>query len=164
MMNSMRRIFKSSLAALLVLMLAVLPAGCSCVITTPSQPDSPKATDTAISQSPTPIDPAWTPPGVSGGDGFLPDMTAVVDLVKPSVVAIDVSATSYDLFNRPYTQEGAGSGWILDSDGLIVTNHHVIEDTENITVTLDDGRVFTAETVASDQLTDLAVLKIDAPD
>jgi serine protease Do len=157
----MRRIYKNSLTVLLVLMLTIFPAGCSCVITS-SQPSSPAATGTTAPQSPTPINPTWTAPGVSSGNGFLPDMTAVVEMVKPSVVAIDVSATSYDIFNRPYTQEGAGSGWILDSDGLIVTNHHVIEDAENITVTLDDGRVFNAETVASDELTDLAVLKIKA--
>lgn len=161
-MNGMRKIFMSSVATLMVLVLTVLTAGCNFVITSSSQSETPAATETAIPLNPTPIDPTWTTPSVSTGNGFLPDMTAVVDTVKPSVVVIDVSATSYDLFNRPYTQEGAGSGWILDSDGLIVTNHHVIEGAENISVTLDDGRAFTAETVASDQLTDLAVLKISA--
>jgi serine protease Do len=58
--------------------------------------------------------------------------------------------------------EGAGSGWILDEDGLIVTNNHVVEGAQNITVTLDDGRTFTAESVSTDALNDLAVIKIDA--
>jgi serine protease Do len=88
----------------------------------------------------------------------------VVTEVKPSVVAITTKGISYDFFNRPFTQEGAGSGWILDKDGIIVTNNHVVAGATTITVTLDDGRNFTADTqpVSTDPLNDLAILKIDA--
>jgi serine protease Do len=69
-----------------------------------------------------------------------------------------------DFFNRPLTQEVAGSGWIIDSDGIVVTNNHVVQDAENITVTLDDGRSFDVDVKAvfTDQLNDLAVLRVNA--
>jgi len=83
-------------------------------------------------------------------------------MVKPSVVAINTEVVGYDIFNRPFKQQGAGSGWIIDEDGIIVTNAHVVEGAKTITVTLDDGRTFAAETVRTDPLADLAVVKIDA--
>jgi serine protease Do len=92
-------------------------------------------------------------------------LTSVADVVakvKPSVVAIDTETTSYDMFRRSFTQEGAGSGWIISEDGYIVTNSHVVEGAESVTVTLDDGRTFEADDVYADALTDLAVVKIDA--
>jgi len=69
-----------------------------------------------------------------------------------------------DFFNRPFTQQGAGSGWILDENGIIVTNNHVVEGASSITVTMDDGSTFTVDTntVFTDSLNDLAILKIDA--
>jgi serine protease Do len=71
---------------------------------------------------------------------------------------------SYDFFNRPYTLEGAGSGWIIDEDGIIVTNNHVVEGANSITVTMDNGDTYDADinSVATDPLNDLAILKIDA--
>jgi len=85
-----------------------------------------------------------------------------VTKVKPSVVAINTEVVGYDIFNRPFTQEGAGSGWIIDENGLVVTNNHVVEGAESVTVTLSDGRTFSAETIRTDPLSDLAVVKIDA--
>ena len=89
----------------------------------------------------------------------------VVEAIKPSVVTIDTEVT-YNIFRRSFTQEGAGSGWIIGENGIIVTNNHVVEGAQTITVTLDDGRVFTAdpETVSADPQSDLAVLRIDAQD
>jgi serine protease Do len=71
---------------------------------------------------------------------------------------------TFDFFNRPFTQQGAGSGWILDENGIIVTNNHVVEGASSITVTLDDGRTFTVDidSVFTDRLNDLAILKVDA--
>jgi len=66
--------------------------------------------------------------------------------------------------NRPFTQEGAGSGWIIGEEGYIVTNNHVIEGAKTITVTLADDRTFSAGIVGTDALTDLAVLRVDAQD
>lgn len=57
-----------------------------------------------------------------------------------------------------------GSGFIISSDGYIVTNHHVIANAEKIEVTLHDGTVYKGEVVGKDKLSELAVLKIDAED
>jgi serine protease Do len=93
---------------------------------------------------------------------LLPDFIQVIAKVKPSVVAINTEVITYDIFNRQYTQENAGSGWIADDAGHIVTNNHVVAGASNITVTLDDGRTFPATIVGTDFLTDLAVVKINA--
>ncbi|MFC1914511.1 S1C family serine protease, partial [Chloroflexota bacterium] len=90
----------------------------------------------------------------------------VVAQVKPSVVAISTEVVSMDFFNRPFTQQGAGSGWIIDKDGIIVTNNHVVAGAQAITATLDDGRTFTVDikTVFTDPLNDIAIFKIDSHD
>jgi serine protease Do len=64
--------------------------------------------------------------------------------------------------NRPREQEGIGSGVIISSDGYIITNNHVIEDAENIEVTLNDNRKFSAEVIGRDPSTDIALIKIKA--
>ena len=61
-------------------------------------------------------------------------------------------------------RRGGGSGFIVREDGLIITNHHVIEDADEIIVRLADRREFVAELVGSDAETDVAVLRIDAED
>jgi len=101
-------------------------------------------------------------PATESGNPPLPDFASVVAKVKPSVVAINTEVVTYDVFNRSFTQEGAGSGWIMDEDGHIVTNNHVVQGARSITVTLADERTFPADVVGTDALTDLAVLKVDA--
>ena len=91
----------------------------------------------------------------------LTDFSGVIAAVQPSVVAITTEVTGYSVFGA-YTQEGAGSGWIIDPSGLIVTNDHVVEGANSVTVTLEDGRTFTAKAVYTDAFSDLAVVKIDA--
>lgn len=58
--------------------------------------------------------------------------------------------------------QGLGSGFMLDADGYIVTNHHVVDNATTVTVRLNDDRSFEAEIIGTDPLTDIAVLKIDA--
>jgi serine protease Do len=65
---------------------------------------------------------------------------------------------------REYTQRGLGSGFIIDEAGYILTNQHVVQNADKITVTLPDGRRFEAELKGSDQRSDLAVIKIEAQD
>jgi len=148
---------KYLLACLVIIVCLFVSSGCPLpsIITTP--PTSPPPTTSV-----TPIDPGWTPPSADGQDHVLPSIADVVAIVKPSVVAINTEYTSYDIFNQPFTQQAAGSGWIIDEDGLIVTNNHVVEEAESVTVTLVDGRTFAAETVRTDWLSDLAIVKVDA--
>lgn len=61
-------------------------------------------------------------------------------------------------------QSGLGSGVIISKDGYVVTNNHVIDGAERLEVTLNDNRNFTATIVGTDPVTDLALIKIDAPD
>ncbi|MBA7635360.1 Serine protease Do-like HtrA [subsurface metagenome] len=80
------------------------------------------------------------------------------------MVAITTEVIARDFFNRPFLQEGAGSGWILDENGIIVTNNHVVQGANNITISLDNGTTFTIgkDSVFTDRLNDLAILKVDA--
>jgi serine protease Do len=82
--------------------------------------------------------------------------------VAPAVVSIVTESVSYDWFWQAVPQTGAGSGIIISSDGYIVTNNHVVEDAQKVTVTLNDGSAFSATIVGTDAQTDLAVVKIDA--
>lgn len=69
-----------------------------------------------------------------------------------------------ELPQREYKQLGLGSGVIIDKDGYILTNEHVIGEADKITVTLPDGREFRAEVKGIDRRSDLAVIKIDGHD
>jgi serine protease Do len=108
-----------------------------------------------------PIDSTWTPPQTLQQTA-LPAISEVVAKVKPAVVAINVEIVSYDIFNQPTKIEGAGSGWIIDEAGYIVTNNHVVSGADSVIVTLEDGSKFSAQEARTDSLTDLAVIKIDA--
>ncbi len=118
----------------------------------------PPSTEVASTSTPTPINPTWTTP-LQNQNPVLPSIADVVDKVRPSVVTINVVAT--DRFGR--SVEGAGSGWVIDSKGIIVTNNHVVEGASTVTVTLADGQSFTADPsrISTDALNDLAVVKID---
>lgn len=78
-----------------------------------------------------------------------------------SVVAITTESVSTDSWLGQYVTEGAGSGVIISADGYIVTNNHVIDGASSIKVTLNDGTAIKAELIATDEQTDLAVIKID---
>ena len=117
---------------------------------------------TVAAKTGTPLQSGWAPPATNAPGNPLADMVAVVKAVKPFVVAIDVTIQTVDFFNQPTTEHGAASGWIIDSKGTIVTNNHVVENASSILVTLNDGRVFPGIQVATDPLTDLAVVKINA--
>lgn len=85
----------------------------------------------------------------------------IIALATPSVVGIKTMVEQYYSFYGTQTYEGVGSGFIITEDGYIVTNYHVIEDAASIKVILENGTEYDAETVGFDELSDVAVLKID---
>ncbi len=78
-----------------------------------------------------------------------------------AVANITTKALTVGMFNMPTTQKGAGSGFLYDDNGHVVTNYHVIKNAKTITVTLGKGRSYEAEIVGTDPLTDIAVLEIE---
>lgn len=120
--------------------------------------------------------PWWSemPPGPQPAAQTLPDFVTLADHLSPTVVNIAAEARSaptsdlprdlpppFDQFG-PHRAESLGSGFILTSDGYILTNEHVIADARQITVTLSNRRSFEARVVGRDPKTDIALLKIDA--
>ncbi|MDU2066125.1 MAG: trypsin-like peptidase domain-containing protein [Sporomusaceae bacterium] len=92
--------------------------------------------------------------------------TYVVQAVKsvgPAVVGITNKAYMRDNFDQKVlVEQGVGSGVIFDSSGYIVTNYHVVEGAQDITVSLTDGRTLPGKVLGSDPATDLALVKVDA--
>jgi serine protease Do len=92
----------------------------------------------------------------------LPSFADLLAIAEHSVVKIDTVGTGTDIFGRTVQQQAAGSGWIIDGNGTTVTNNHVIEGADTITVTTLDGKTYPATVVDADSGADIAVLKIDA--
>ena len=93
------------------------------------------------------------------------DVMTTVEAVRalgPSVVQISADTAAINLYNQIIPQTGVGSGIIIDKSGNILTNNHVVEGADLVTVTLNDGRSYPATLVGSDNITDLAVIKISA--
>ncbi len=124
------------------------------------------------------------PPGAAVTPHNLPDFTQLVSQVKPAVVSIttklrDNASDDQEQmqggpqlpfpFNQMIPQqpqmravEARGSGFIINANGTIVTNNHVVKDAKSVSVTLDDGTQLPAHVVGRDPRTDIAVLKVDA--
>jgi len=136
----MKRIKILLVPALTVLMIA--SASCSLLststVTQTSTVTSPAATTTTIVNS--------------GSSSGLLDFSAVVEKVRPSVVQVE-------------TDVAAGSGWVVDSSGIIVTNAHVLEGAggiDQIEVITSDGQTYTATSITTDASSDLAIIRINA--
>lgn len=83
----------------------------------------------------------------------------------PAVVHIRTRTVQTSFFRQPFTVEGTGTGVIIEPNGTILTNNHVIEGARAIIVTMTDGRVFeNVQVVGRDPLSDLAVLRVNARD
>ena len=84
----------------------------------------------------------------------------VYEKASPSVVHITSRVLAIDFFGSSYPSEGTGSGFIIDKQGHIVTNNHVVENAESIEVTLLDKTTAKAEVVGVDPFNDLAVIQV----
>jgi S1-C subfamily serine protease len=92
------------------------------------------------------------------------DVQEILAKVEPAVVAIRTRTLSLgDLF-KPVPGQGAGTGFVIGSDGVIVTNNHVIAGAQSIEVVFADDRKMPARVIGRDPTTDLAVMKVDASD
>ncbi|KGM57521.1 peptidase S1 [Lysobacter arseniciresistens ZS79] len=161
--------------ALLGVLAAAMPVACTAQ-------QSPTVAAAASSQA---VTPPTAAPIVTG----LPDFTRLVERVGPAVVNISARIApperdprsqmppGFEDFLRrfgmpmPGVPDGPrgggtslGSGFIISDDGYVLTNHHVINGADEVTVTLSDRREFKAEVVGSDEQYDVALLKIDADD
>lgn len=87
----------------------------------------------------------------------------IYESAGPSVVNINTTTVTYDFFYNALPATGAGSGIIVDKKGNIITNYHVIENAKAIDVTLFDGSKYGAEAIGIDPASDLAVIRIKAP-
>lgn len=90
------------------------------------------------------------------------DVSSLVQRAEKAVVKITSQVTRQTVFGQAASGEAVGTGFIVDSNGLILTNYHVVEGASSITVTLNDGRTYAARVVKASSSADLAVLKIDA--
>jgi serine protease Do len=89
-------------------------------------------------------------------------LVKAVEKVGKSVVNIASVRMLQDQLFRVFPIEGVGSGVVIDEKGYILTNNHVIDDAERLKVTLTDGRVLRGRVAGSDEVTDLAVIKVEA--
>jgi S1-C subfamily serine protease len=124
----------------------------------------PTATPTVIPPTPTPAPPVLTPipDEQEAANALEAQVIAVNDRVGLSVVNITNRSIVYDMFMRAIPQEGGGSGFVYDREGHIVTNFHVVENADELLVTLSNGQVYEARLIGTDPTNDLAVIGIDA--
>jgi S1-C subfamily serine protease len=98
-------------------------------------------------------------------DAYSAAVVGAVEKVSQSVVKIDVHQEAIKTSFRPeFKQGGSGSGFLFTPDGFVLTNSHVVQNASRIEVTLSDGQLLAASLIGDDPGTDLAVVRIDAPD
>ncbi len=166
------RKFKYFVFCLVVIVCLIILSACS--LPGATSPTSPAASETS-SRAPitTSTSPQTTPVSAQSTSAPaqntqpvaavpLPSFADLLAATEGAVVKIDTTGTAVSLFGRTVQQQGAGSGWIIDSNGSIVTNNHVIDGATSISVTTLDGKQYPAQVANADSVNDLAVLKITA--
>ena len=139
------------------LALAIGGWGLSTLFVPPSS-NAPQSNNTAQH-----TDPNWSFPSQSELATSFPDFRPVVTEVMPSVVSVTSEMVVSGFFGQS-TEYVAGSGILIDPEGYIATNNHVVENAQSIYVQLTDGRAFPANIVGTDPLSDLAVITVNATD
>jgi S1-C subfamily serine protease len=155
---SENRTLMTTVIALLLVGLGCNAAGLTA--TTLSAPPTATAAQPAVAA----MQPAATPlPGLEEATNPLEaQYIAVYENVSPAVVNITNRSYVYDFFMQAVPQEGSGSGFVYDKEGHIVTNYHVIENAEELSVTLANGKVYDAKVIGADPTNDLAVIGLNA--
>ena len=97
-------------------------------------------------------------------DGSLMTPSQIYDANVPAIVGIANESTSYNIFGQVSETASSGTGFIISSDGEILTNYHVVENAKSLTVTTSDGTQYDATVVGYEADSDVALLKIDATD
>ncbi len=123
----------------------------------------PSATEAPSALAPAPTAAAVAPSAATAATTAQgTDITAVVALAKESVVTITADGVSANGFNVGQPTQGIGSGVILTSNGYILTNRHVVEGSQTLSVELENGKSYAAKLVDTATSNDLALIKIDA--
>src|SRR5438270_10025991 len=98
--------------------------------------------------------------GTPGYDNEEQENISVYKKALPAVVNITSTAVAYDIFYGAVPQQGMGSGFVIDAEGHILTNYHVVEGARQVEVTTSDKKKYKAQIVGTDQVHDLAVIQI----
>ena len=92
------------------------------------------------------------------------NLSALYEAAVPTIVGIHNEFTTYNYFGQGSTSSSTGTGFIISADGEILTNYHVVESAENLTVTMYDGTEYAAEVLGYEAESDVALIKVDATD
>ena len=87
------------------------------------------------------------------------EIVSIAELATKTIVQVQVGNVSED---GEFLPNGGGSGVVISDEGLIMTNHHVIDNSTEVRVVFEDGRMYESEIIGSDRLTDIGLLKISA--
>ncbi|MFZ0738529.1 MAG: trypsin-like peptidase domain-containing protein [Candidatus Acidiferrales bacterium] len=115
-------------------------------------------------QTPTSVQ-ALPEPSASSGttlDALESENVRIYRQASPAVANIVTRTVEYDFFYNAVPVEGAGSGFVIDTDGHILTNYHVVQDAQTIEVVLGDQSHFRAKLIGADTRNDIALIQIDA--
>ena len=108
----------------------------------------------------------WSSPETAHGSGFEPDEQNNIDIYKAAHLAtVNITSIVYQRgwFMQVYPSQGIGSGFIINEEGQILTNNHVVRGSQEVTVTLSNHKQYRARVLGTEPRNDLALIQIQAP-